>query len=62
MICRVSKNTWRGGNKLRTYRRFESDVYTEPYLLHVVDDRKPALLLKFRSGDAPLPIETGIRC
>ena len=49
----------KGGNKLRTYRRFKSDVYTEPYLLYVVDDRKRALLFKFRSGVAPLRIETG---
>ena len=70
-LVREAMGTWRadldrevakrgkGGNELRTYRRFKLDVYTEQYLLHVVDDRKRALLFKFRSGVAPLRIETG---
>ena len=34
-------------------------ILAEPYLVHVVDDHKRALLFKFRSGVAPLRIETG---
>ena len=70
-LIRGAMNTWKwdidreeakrgkGSNKLRTYRRFKDHVYMEPYLLHVVDDRKRALMFKFRSGIAPLRIETG---
>ena len=48
-----------GGNKLRTYARFKTEIALEPYLIHVHDDRKRALLFKFRAGIAPLRIETG---
>ena len=48
-----------GGNKLRTYARFKIEIALEPYLIHVHDDRKHALLFKFRAGIAPLRIETG---
>jgi len=70
-LIREAMNTWKGemdreeakrgkgGNKLRTYRRFKSEVYMEPYLLHIVDERKRALMFKFRSGISPLRIETG---
>ena len=48
-----------GGNKLRTYARFKKDVLFEPYLKELNDERKRALLMKFRIGLAPLRIETG---
>ena len=48
-----------GGNKLRTYRLFKSDICFEPYLANVFDVRKRAMLFKFRAGVAPLRIETG---
>ena len=48
-----------GGNKLRTYAKFKKQLGVEPYLIHVHDDRKRALLFKFRAGVAPLRIETG---
>ena len=48
-----------GGNKLRTYARFKSEVEFEPYLDCVEDVRKRVLLTKFRAGVAPLRLETG---
>ena len=48
-----------GGNKLRTYALIKSEICFEPYLVCVFDQRKRALLFKFRSGIAPLRIETG---
>ena len=47
------------GNKLRTYATFKSDICREQYLLSVSDCRKRSLMFKFRSGVAPLRIETG---
>jgi hypothetical protein len=48
-----------GGNKLRTYTLFKSHICREPYLSVLSDSRKRALMFKFRSGIAPLRIETG---
>jgi len=48
-----------GGNKLRTYAEFKTKMAVEPYLIHVQDVRKRALLFKLRSGIALLRIETG---
>jgi len=48
-----------GLNKLRTYTRFKSEFQMEPYLLHVQHEGKRLLLFKFRSGIAPIRIETG---
>jgi hypothetical protein len=48
-----------GGNKLRTYALFKSHICREPYLSVLSDSRKRALMFKFRSGIAPLRIETG---
>ena len=45
-------------NKLRTYAMFKRNIYFEPFLLHIRDDRKRALLFKYRAGIAPLRIET----
>ena len=70
-LIRQASDVWRGeldrdvarhgngGNKLRTYRRFKSDICLEQYLLHVSNESKRALMFKFRSGIAPLRIETG---
>ncbi len=49
----------RGRNKLRTYRLFKQEKYTEPYLLKVYNKKHRSALAKFRSGVAPLLIETG---
>jgi hypothetical protein len=58
-LARTEAKSGHGGNKLRTYARFKADCVMEPYLLHVNDWRKRALLMRFRSGVAPLRIETG---
>jgi len=49
-----------GGNKLRTYARFKSSISMERYLIDVHDERKRALLFKFRAGIAPLRIERNL--
>ena len=73
-LVRVERTTWErelardiaksgreedGGNKLRTYATFKTQVCREPYLSVINDCRKRALLFKFRSGVAPLRVETG---
>jgi len=46
-------------NKLRTYRSFKKDFFTEPYLRTVLNKKHRSALAKFRCGVAPLHIETG---
>ena len=47
------------GNKLRTYKLFKSDFKTEAYVKTVFTKSNRAALAKFRSGTAPIRLETG---
>ena len=49
----------KGGNKLRTYAQFKSEVKFEQYLVNVKVKAQRSLLAKLRMGVAPLRIETG---
>ena len=46
-------------NKLRTYRLFKREYWTEPYVEEVINRQHRSTLAKFRCGVAPLKIETG---
>ena len=48
-----------GGNKLRTYRTFKSDLNTEFYISCNMPYKYRKALATFRCGVAPLQIETG---
>jgi hypothetical protein len=48
-----------GGNKLRTYALFKTELGFEPYLVHIDNRDMRVLLSKFRFGICPLRIETG---
>jgi len=58
-LARKEGKSGKGGNKLRTYALFKKECCFEPYLMHIKDWRKRALYTRFRSGVAPLRIETG---
>ncbi len=47
------------GNKLRTYKLFKVNYFTEQYLLQNISIRYRSAYAKFRCGVAPLKIETG---
>lgn len=48
-----------GGNKLRTYRKFKQVYGTENYVTCLLPRSHRSALAKFRSGVAPLRLETG---
>ena len=48
-----------GGNKLRTYRNFKMDFMTEVYCQSFLPRNHRSALAKFRSGVAPIRLETG---
>lgn len=48
-----------GSNKLRTYRKFKLSYGPEPYLFQNLPISHRSALAKFRSGTAPIRIETG---
>lgn len=58
-VRRIEAQSGVGLNKLRTYALFKQELSLEPYLEAVTDIRKRVLLTKFRTGVAPLRIETG---
>ena len=66
-VCDVEKwhhNLWNdvnkpNGNKLRTYRKFKSELVAEPYLLLNQNTYQRRSLSKLRIGVLPLEIETG---
>ena len=58
-IMRESALRGPGRNKLRTYRGFKNKIFVEPYLKVRMQRPYRAALAKFRSGVAPLKIETG---
>ena len=49
----------RGGNKLRKYRLFKSRYETETYCKTIMPSTHRSAMAKFRTGVAPLRIETG---
>ena len=49
----------RGGNKLRKYHVFKSCYETEPYCKTIMPFRHRSAMATFRTGVAPLRIETG---
>ena len=49
----------RGGNKLRTYCTFKHEYSVEKYCSMIIPKVHRSALCKFRSGVAPLRIETG---
>ncbi len=48
-----------GGNKLRTYKQFKEQYFTEPYVKIVTQKKYRSAYAKFRCGVAPIKIETG---
>ena len=48
-----------GGNKLRTYKLFKQRYETELYATNIYDKGHRSALAKFRSGTAPIRLETG---
>lgn len=58
---RVQADTGRGGggNKLRTYALFKSEVELEPYLWRIKNAAQRRLIATVRMGVAPLRIESG---
>ena len=49
----------KGGNKLRTYSLFKTTYHVEPYCQMFLPRKHRSALSKFRSGGAPLRLETG---
>jgi hypothetical protein len=45
-------------NKLRTYRRYKTSIYSEPYIVKNINRAHRRALAQFRGGTAPLRIET----
>ena len=58
-LNRVSGKTGIGGNKLRTYRLFKHDFETEIYCKNVWSAKHRGAIAKFRTGTAPIRLETG---
>ena len=55
----MSNGNAENGNKLRTYRQYQSDFKTEHYVKCNMDRGHRRVLAKFRSCNLPLAIETG---
>ncbi len=53
-----NKKAVRGGNKLRTYRKFKGKFYTEKYLLDIENAAKRRAMTQLRAGSHQLNIET----
>jgi hypothetical protein len=58
-INRVAARRGQGLNKLRTYRLFKSEYRTEEYVVNVWGRAQRRALAQFRSGVAPIRLETG---
>jgi hypothetical protein len=48
-----------GGNKLRTYRTFKDSPFTETYVNELLPPRHRRAMAQFRTGVAPIRVETG---
>jgi hypothetical protein len=49
----------KGGNKLQTYIMFKDMFVVEAYCKHVISVRRRGAIARFRTGTAPIRIETG---
>ena len=58
-VNRVQARRGTGLNKLRTYRTFKQTFQTEAYVDLLLPRTHRSALAKFRSGTAPLRLETG---
>lgn len=58
-LMRVNGRHNVGRNKLRTYRCFKSVFDTEVYVKTVMSTTRRGAMAKFRSGTAPIRLETG---
>jgi hypothetical protein len=58
-IDRVTGKSGKGGNKLRTYRLFKNTYCVDDYCRKVMSPKYRGALAKFRTGTAPIRIETG---
>ena len=47
------------GNKLRTYKQMKNNFHVKPYCLEILSRKHRGALAKFRSGTAPIKVETG---
>ena len=59
-INRENARTGNGGNKLRFYRTFKQVFNVESYCKIIFNRSHRGALAKFRSGTAPIAIETGL--
>lgn len=58
-VNRNSSRSGTGGNKLRLYRTFKQDFVVEKYCTSIFNRSHRGALAKFRSGTAPIALETG---
>ena len=58
-VNRDTSKSGNGGNKLRTYKCFKSTFDVEFYCKRVLSAKHRGALAKFRSGTAPIRLETG---
>ncbi len=58
-VNRDGSRTGNGGNKLRLYQTFKQSFGTESYCKDVFNRSHRGALAKFRSGTAPIALETG---
>ena len=58
-INRVGARRGKGLNKLRTYRGFKQEFRTESYVISIGSRARRRALALFRSGVAPIRLETG---
>ena len=56
-VNRINAKQGLGQNKLRSYRMFKSDIYTEPYVYLGVKKKYRRSLAMFRAGIAPINLE-----
>ncbi len=60
MLSREVGINGKGGNKLRTYRRFKHDFTPACYVTTIIPKAHRSAVAQLRCGTAPLHIETGI--
>ncbi|XP_053402804.1 uncharacterized protein LOC128558049 [Mercenaria mercenaria] len=58
-INRITSNSGKGNNKLRTYCTFKSEFIVEDYCKIILPRKHMSALCKFRCGVAPIRIESG---
>ena len=58
-LDRENSKSKKGKNKLRTYRTFKHEFVSEPYVYMILPKSHRSAYAKFRSGTAPIKLETG---